>query len=141
MLKKGERVKKLFKYIRKILRYLFWGGLMFSVIFPLIFFFGAKQIGVLEARYDLYRGRYEIHGYGLIWGEPLHAPILNRYGVRYRHVAGCGINDFIIDSVASYNSVMKDAIRKDLEFDVDQLWMSLYGTTVDGYTSETFKHE
>jgi hypothetical protein len=129
------------KLIKKILRYLFWISLILSVIFVLIFFFGAKQVGVLEAKYDLYRGRYEIHGYGLLLGEPPQIEILKPYGIKYRHVAGCAVNYFIIDSVASYNSVMKVAIKKELGFDVDKLWISLYGTTVDYKFTDLLKHE
>ena len=131
----------LLRILKLIFRCSIWMGIAFSVLLPLIFFFGAKKVGILEARYDLLRGRYEIHGYGLIMAEPLHAPILKANGVQYRHVAGCVINDFIIDSVASYNSVMKVAIKKDLGFDVDQLWISLYGNTVDWHTSDRFKLE
>ena len=51
------------------------------------------------------------------------------------------VNDFILDSVASYNSVMKVAIKDDLGFDVDKLWISLYGTTVDYKYTDLLKHE
>jgi len=112
-----------------------------SIILVLIFFFGATHVGVLEAKYDLWRGRYEIHGYGLLWGEPPQIEILKPYGIKYRHVAGCAVNDFILDSVASYNAVMKVAIKQDLEFDVDKLWISLYGTTVDRKVTDLLKYE
>lgn len=125
----------------KLSRYLFWISIIISVILTLIFFFGAKQVGVLEAKYDLYRGRYEVHGYGLLWGPPPQIEILKPYGIKYRHVAGCAINYFIMDSVASYNSVMKVAIKKDLGFDVDKLWISLYGTTVDRTVTDLLKYE
>ena len=118
--------------IIKVFRYLFWISIIFSVIFILIFFFGAKQVGVLEAKYDLWRERYEIHGYGLIIGVPSEVDILNAYGIEYRHVAGCVVNDFIIDSVANYNLVMKAAIKKDMEYDIDNRWIWPYVETVDG---------
>ncbi|BBO87873.1 hypothetical protein DSCOOX_10530 [Desulfosarcina ovata subsp. ovata] len=126
----------LLRIIKTIFRCLIWMTIAFSIIFPLIFFFGAKPFGILEAKYDLFRGRYEIHGYGLIHGEPQYAPILKKYGVRYRHVAGCVITDFIIDSVASYNFAMKDAIERNLGLNLDEIWMSLYGTKCHWPTSE-----
>ena len=109
---------------------------MLSVILTLIFLFGAKRVGVLEAKYDLWRGRHEIHGYGLIWGVPWKVAILNAYGIKYRHVAGCVVNDFIIDSVANYNLLMKAAIKKDLGYDIDKSWIWPYATTVDGKNTE-----
>ncbi|HOP47989.1 MAG TPA: hypothetical protein PK874_10025 [Desulfobacteraceae bacterium] len=96
---------------------------MLSVILTLVFFFGAKRVGVLQAKYDLWRGQYEIHGYGLILGVPPEVEILNAHGIEYRHVAGCVVNDFIIDSVAEYNSVMSKAIKEDLGVDVDKGWV------------------
>lgn len=47
--------------------------------------------------------------------------ILYLYGIDYRHVAGCVVNDFIIDKVAIYNETMKIAIKRDLGVDVDKL--------------------
>jgi len=130
-----------FRLIGKAFRYLFWISIVLSVILTLIFFFGARQVGVLEAKYDLWRGRYEIHGYGLLWGVPPQIEILKPYGIKYRHVAGCAVNYFIMDSVASYNSVMKVEIKDDLGFDVDKLWISLYGTSVDYKFTDLLKHE
>ena len=96
-----------------------------SSFFTIIFFFGAKPAGILEAKIDLWRGRYEIHGYGLIFHAPYEFDALNHYGIEYRHVAGCVVNDFIIESVAAYNATMKNAIKKDLNVDVDRI-LSLY---------------
>lgn len=110
-----------FGLIGKVLRYLFWISIVLSLIFTLIFLFGAKPIGVLQARYDLWRGRYEIQGYGLLFGEPPWIHILYLYGIDYRHVAGCMVNDFIIDKVSVYNETMKIAIKRDLGVDVDKL--------------------
>lgn len=110
-----------FRLIGKVLRYLFWISIILSVILLPVYFFGGKQIGILEAKYDLWRGRYEIHGYGLILWEPPEIQILKGYGIEYRHVAGCVVDGFIIDSVAAYNSTMKRAIKEDKGVDVDKL--------------------
>jgi hypothetical protein len=124
--------------IIKVFRYLFWISIILSVILVLIFFFGAKQVGVLEAKYDLWRGRYEIHGYGLTYGVSSNVENLNAHGIKYRHVAGCVVNDFIIVSVGNYNLMMKAAIKKDLDYDIDERWIWPYVETVDGkYTKRT----
>ena len=130
-----------FSLIGKVLRYLVWISIVLSLILTLIFLFGAKQVGVLEAKYDLWRGRYEIHGYGLIIGVPSEVEILNAHGIKYRHVAGCVVNDFIIDSVANYNLVMKAAIKKDLDYDIDKSWIWPYAKTVDGKYTKQFRYE
>jgi len=111
---------------------LFWIGIILSVILVLIFFFGGKQVGVLEAKYDLWRGRYEIHGYGLIIGVPSEVEILIAHGIKYRHVAGCVVNDFSIVSVGNYNLMMKAAIKKDLDYDIDESWIWPYVKTANG---------
>jgi len=128
----------LIRSIIKVFRYLFWIGIIFSVILVLIFFFGAKQVGVLEAKYDLWRGRYEIHGYGLKIGAASNVEYLNAQGIEYRHVAGCVVNEFVIISVANYNLVMKAAIKKDLNYDIDKRWIWPYVETADGkYTKRS----
>jgi hypothetical protein len=129
------------KLIGKTLRFLFWIAIILSIIITLIFFFGAKHVGVLEAKYDLWRGRYELHGYGLIYGVPSNVEILNVHGIKYRHVAGCVVNDFIIDSVANYNLVMKTAIKKDLDYDIDNSWIWPYTKTANGEYIKQFRYE
>ena len=96
-----------------------WACFVFGMVSVLVFFFGARHLGRLEAGYDLWRGRYEIHGYGLYMGEPYEIEILKPYGVEYRHVAGCLVNGFIMDSVATYNLTMLKAIKEDLGIDID----------------------
>jgi len=98
--------------------------MILSILSVVLFFFGARQFGLLEAKYDLLRGRYEIHGYGLIWGEPPEIAALRPYGIEYRHVAGCLINDFIIESVTAYNATMLQAINTDFGIDIDHLKQS-----------------
>lgn len=126
-----EKAKFVFKICGKVFFYLYLIGAVLSVILVLVFFFGGKHVGILEAKYDLLRGRYEIHGYGLFLGMPPEAETLNAHGIKYRHVAGCVINDFIIDSVAYYNLVMKSAIKDDLNYDVDKSWIWPYNTEID----------
>ena len=103
----------------KILRFAFVSCAILSLLFVVLYFFCGRQIGRLEAEYDLWRGRYEIHGYGLVFGVPLKIAALKSYGVEYRQVAGCVVNDFIIESVAAYNATMKKAIKRDLDIDID----------------------
>ena len=101
----------IFRIIKKVLKSLFWIGIIFSVIFPLIYLIGGKYIGILEARYDIWQGHYEIRYAGLQFGEVTQAKILSTYGIAYRRAAGCMINDFIIDSVGGYNAIMEEAIK------------------------------
>lgn len=108
------------RIIKKIFIYFFWASIVLSIFLTIILFFGAKPVGVLEARWDLWRGRYELHGYGLFLGEPYGFKELKQYGIEYRLVAGCVVNGFIIDNVAAYNATMISAIRKDLQIDIDQ---------------------
>ena len=109
------------KIIKKILIYAYWTCLVLSILFVAVYFFGARQVGVLEAKFDLWRGRYEIHGYGLLWFIPPEIEALKPYGIEYRHVAGCVINDFIIESVAAYNVTMLHAINRDFDIEIEHL--------------------
>ena len=96
---------------------------VFTVFIASIYYLTGKQVGWLTAYYDLMKGHYEIRTYGL------HFPIvfekqsmsLNKYGIAYRKVAGCVVNDFIIKFVDGYNSLMKDAIKNEMDIDVDYL--------------------
>ena len=111
----------IFRIIKKVLKSLFWIGIIFSVIFPLIYFFGGKYIGVLEAKYDIRQGHYEIRYAGLQFNEVTQAKVLNAFGIAYRRAAGCMINDFIKNSVAGYNAIMEEAIKQNLGICVDHL--------------------
>jgi hypothetical protein len=85
-----------------------------------MYFFCAKQVGMLEAKYDIWRGHYEIRGYGLHYSfASPYVEDLNSYGIEYRPVAGCVVDDFIIDSVASYNATMKETIMRNLGINLD----------------------
>ena len=103
----------------KILRFAFISCSILALIFVVLYFLCGRQIGRLEAEYDLWRGRYEIHGYGLVFGVPLKIAALKSYGVEYRQVAGCVVDDFIIESAAAYNATMKKAIKRDLDIEID----------------------
>ena len=103
----------------KVLRYFLWTCSILSILIALLNFFGSRQIGRLEAEYDLWRGRYEIHGFGLFMGVPSEIEDLKPYGIEYRHVAGCVVNDLIIMRVDEYNSTMIKAIKQNLNIEVD----------------------
>jgi len=59
--------------IKKVLKYLFWIGIIFSAFFSPIYFFGGKYIGILEAKYDIWQGHYEIRYGGLQFFEVTQA--------------------------------------------------------------------
>lgn len=111
----------IFRIIKKVLKSLFWIGIIFSVVFPLIYFFGGKYIGILEAKYDLWQGHYEIRCAGLQFGEVTQAKVLNAFGIAYRRAAGCMVNNFIIENVSGYNAIMEEAIKQNLGICVDHL--------------------
>lgn len=110
------------RVLKRIYLFSFIGFVLAGLLGIVTLFWGAEEFGYLEAKYDIWRGRYEIHGYGLFLGVPPEFKILNAYGIKYRHVSGCVVNDFIMDSVGEYNSVMSRAIKKDLGVDIDQRW-------------------
>ena len=110
---------KSFAIIKRYAIYTFWICFLLNTVFVLVFFFGARHVGRLEAGYDLWRGRYEIHGYGLYMGAPYEIEILKPFGVEYRHVSGCLVNGFIMDSVAAYNITMLKAIKEDLSIEIE----------------------
>jgi len=126
----------LLKIIKKFLIYACWTSLVLGMLFVVIFFFGGRQVGVLEARLDLWRGRYAIHGYRLEFHPPPEMFMLKAYGIEYRHVAGCAVNNFIIDRVAAYNATMKEAIQKDLHVDVNRILKFCHEETDDGRVLE-----
>lgn len=105
--------------LKKTFIWFFWIMFGISLLLILVFFFGAKPVGKMEAEYDLWRGRYEIHGYGYPMFDPPELERLKPYGVKYRHVAGCVVNGFIMDSVATYNQTMISAIKERFGVDVD----------------------
>lgn len=110
------------RIISKVLKVMFLTPILFSVLFVLVYFFAAKQVGTIQARYDIWKGRYEIHGYGFpIGGCPIDINFLKKHGIEYRHVAGCVVDDFIIKSTRSYNLIMNKAIKKDLGIELSQL--------------------
>lgn len=107
--------------LKKIGRFILWTFFFVNILFVIIFFYGAQQVGYLSAKYDLWKGRYKIKTYGYPGYLPTGAKTLKRYGIDCVPVAGCVVNDFIIKEVAAYNLVMKKAIKGDLGVDVDKL--------------------
>lgn len=108
---------------KKIGRVIFYAFFFVNILFLIIFVYGAQQVGYLNAQYDLWKGRYAIKTYGLHYPQifATEAKTLKGYGIDYVLVAGCVVNDFIIENVAAYNFVMKKAIKRDLGVNVDKL--------------------
>jgi hypothetical protein len=103
----------------KILRFFLFTFLTLSSLCVVLYFFCARQVGRLEAEYDYRRGHYEIHGYGRVNGDSPEVEGLRQYGIRYRQVAGCVVDDFIVMRVAGYNTTMIKAIKQDLNIAID----------------------
>jgi len=116
-------MKGLMERFLKIIKITFGTIFVLSILFVAMYMFGAKHIGTLEAKYDLMRGHCEIRGYGL---GPFMAyqedwSVFKSHGIKFVAVAGCVVNDFIIENVAAYNSVMRTAILDKLGIDIDRM--------------------
>jgi len=109
---------------RKLLRWLLFSACVLSILLALIYLFGGRYVGALHARFDIWQGNYEIHGYGLRLGISYKVKMLADHGIVYRQVAGCMVNIFIMKSTAAYNAVMKRAIKQNIGLDVDNLIFS-----------------
>jgi hypothetical protein len=82
--------------------------------------FTASGRGQILARYDISRGHYEVLGYGLpaAW-RPEYARLLQeRYGVKFRSVAGCIVSTGLVAYVDSYNRVSTEAVNRKFGHDV-----------------------
>ena len=107
--------------VKRLIRHAFVFAFLLNSILVLTFVFGAGQIGFLQAKYDIYRGRYKVKGYGLMpfFGCGGDYWLLRAYGIECQAVAGCVVNDFIIDYVRNYNAVMRPVIREKFDIDID----------------------
>ncbi len=77
---------------------------------------------MLEAKFDLWRGHYEIRVYGLIiLPEGLLTQSIKEYGIEYKRVAGCVVNHFLVGYVQGYNAVMKEEIARVFPEEVTRL--------------------
>src|SRR5215813_14050164 len=65
--------------------------------------------GQSQAKHDLEEGRLELETAGLpgAWTLDYERLLLERYGIRSRAVAGCLVNDQILDHARGYNEVME----------------------------------
>jgi len=72
------------------------------------------------ARYDISRGHHDVLGYGLpVAWRPEYARLLQeRYGVKFRPVAGCIVSTGLVAYVDSYNRVSTAAVNRKLGHDV-----------------------
>lgn len=97
----------------KAARFLMWSFLAVLLAASVAWFGFPRQTGMLEAQYDLWRGKREVRWFGLPPFIPDAEEIALRrvHGYRYRMVAGCVVNDFIIENVKGYNEVMKGAVK------------------------------
>jgi len=82
--------------------------------------FTASGRGEIVARYDISRGHHDVLGYGLpVAWRPEYARLLQeRYGVKFRPVAGCIVSTGLVAYVDSYNRVSTAAVNRKLGHDV-----------------------
>jgi hypothetical protein len=80
----------------------------------------ASGRGEIVARYDISRGHYEVLGYGLpVAWRPEYARLLQeRYGVKFRPVAGFIVSTELVAYVDSYNKVSTEAVNRKFGHDV-----------------------
>jgi hypothetical protein len=80
----------------------------------------ASARGEMFARYDVSRGHYEVLGYGLpVAWRPEYALLLQeRYGVKFRPVAGCIVSTALVAYVDAYNRVSIEAVNRKFGHDV-----------------------
>ncbi len=87
-----------------------------------LWFLSAPIRGNLAARLDVYRGRYQVLGYGLPspWIHKYAQCLQDRYNVRYHAVAGCVVSPGLVSYVDAYNRVTCAAANKKFGRDVFQ---------------------
>lgn len=80
----------------------------------------ASARGEMVARYDISRGHYEVLGYGLpVAWRPEYARLLQeRYGIKFRAVAGCIVSTGLVAYVDSYDRVSAEAVNRKFGHDV-----------------------
>jgi hypothetical protein len=69
---------------------------------------------MLIARFDTAQGRYEVLGYGLPvpWRDDYARLLRQRYGIRFRPVAGCIVSEELRSYVEGYNKVSGAAAER-----------------------------
>jgi hypothetical protein len=80
----------------------------------------ASVRGEMVARYDVFHRHYEVLGFGLpVPWRPEYARLLQeRYGVKFRGVAGCVVSAALVAYVDSYNKVSAEAVNRKFGHDV-----------------------
>jgi hypothetical protein len=93
------------------------GGL---ILWQAFWSFTASSRGEIVARYDISHGYYEVLGYGLpVAWRPEYARLLQeRYGVKFRPVAGCIVSTGLVAYVEGYNRVSAESVNRKFGHDV-----------------------
>ena len=80
----------------------------------------ASARGELVARYDVSHGHYEVQGYGrpAPWRSVYVRLLHERYGVKFRTVAGCIVSTALVNYVNGYNRASTAAINQRFGHDV-----------------------
>ena len=77
----------------------------------------AVQQGKVDAKQELSKGNLALEAYGFrMVSEPSKGELLlKEHGIQIRYVAGCAVNDKIINHAKGFNKVMKKAIQEQHE--------------------------
>jgi hypothetical protein len=70
--------------------------------------------GRTVARFDVWRGHFEVQTYGLPveWLPEYQRLLRERYGIQLRPVAGCIVPEELVAYVDAYDSILSNAIEK-----------------------------
>jgi hypothetical protein len=77
-----------------------------------------KQAGIRDAERDFENGIMRIETYGLRMQKSPYDEYLKKHEIAVDGVAGCVVNEEILEHAEGYNSTMKSLIRKRLGKDV-----------------------
>jgi hypothetical protein len=107
-------------FLTKYKRLTLMVGLLFAV--PLLlqaWWFTAGARGQLDAQFDLWRGHYAIHTYGLnVSGREYARLLKDRYGIETHVDAFCIVSKSQIAFANSYNKLSTDAANRRFGHDV-----------------------
>ena len=112
---------RLKKRIWKLAKISCWAFLAVFTLMSIAWFGFPRQLGRTWAKFDLFRNHYEVRVYGYPLGDRNKAELLENYGVSYARVAGCVVDNSIIESTNAYNTVMRKAILEDLGVDINKI--------------------
>jgi hypothetical protein len=87
---------------------------LFSLPLGIFFYIFPEQVAMIEARYHIWRNHYEIKTYGYRFGDRDYIEMLKHHGISHVKISDCDVNEPLKDYITHYNSIMRDAVWRDL---------------------------